>query len=30
MFFVDDEMKDDHYVSYRLDFLLFTVYVIRY
>jgi hypothetical protein len=30
MFSIDDEIKDGHYVSYRLDFLLFTVDVIRY
>ena len=30
MFSVDDGIKDGHYVSCRLDFLLFTVDVIRY
>jgi len=30
MFSVDDEVKDGHYASYRLDLLLFAVDVIRY
>jgi hypothetical protein len=29
MFSVDDEIKDGHYASFRLEFLLFTVDIIR-